>query len=40
MTGAMEEVCQKLGEPGAAQRAARIVLSLLYQSEERPLHVN
>lgn len=40
MTDAMDEVCQKLGEPGAAQRAARIVLSLLYQSEERPLHVN
>jgi len=29
----MGEVCQKLGEPGAAQRAARIVISLLHDAE-------
>ena len=30
MTEAMGEVCQKLGEPGAAQRAAQAVVSLLH----------
>lgn len=33
MTESMGEVCQKLGEPGAAQRAARIVTSLLREGE-------
>ena len=33
MTESMEEVRQKLGEPGAAQRAARIVISLLHEAE-------
>ena len=33
MTESMDEVRQKLGKPGAAQRAARIVISLLYQAE-------
>jgi lipid-A-disaccharide synthase len=33
MTEAMAEVCRSLGEPGAAQRAARIVCSLLDSSE-------
>jgi lipid-A-disaccharide synthase len=33
MTGAMAGVCQKLGEPGAARRAARIVCSLLDSAE-------
>jgi len=33
MTDSMGEVCQKLGEPGAAQRAARIVISLLREGE-------
>jgi len=33
MTDSMGEVRQKLGEPGAAQRAARIVLSLLREGE-------
>ena len=33
MTESMGEVRQKLGEPGAAQRAARIVTSLLHEAE-------
>jgi len=33
MTGAMAEVCRSLGEPGAVQRAARIVCSLLDEVE-------
>jgi lipid-A-disaccharide synthase len=33
MTESMGEVRQKLGEPGAAQRAARIVISLLHEAE-------
>ena len=33
MSDSMGEVRQKLGEPGAAQRAARIVTSLLYGAE-------
>jgi lipid-A-disaccharide synthase len=33
MTDSMGEVCQKLGEPGAAQRTARIVISLLREGE-------
>ena len=33
MSESMGEVCQKLGKPGAAQRAARIVTSLLYEAE-------
>ncbi len=33
MTESMEEVRQKLGEPGAAQRAARMVISLLHEAE-------
>jgi len=33
MTEAMAEVCRSLGEPGAAQRAARIVCSLLDSAE-------
>jgi lipid-A-disaccharide synthase len=33
MTEAMEGVRQKLGEPGAAERAARIVTSLLHGAE-------
>jgi lipid-A-disaccharide synthase len=40
MTDAMGEVCQKLGEPGAAQRAARIVISLLHESEAQRIHAN
>jgi lipid-A-disaccharide synthase len=40
MTDSMGEVCQKLGEPGAAQRAARIVISLLYESEVQHIHAN
>jgi lipid-A-disaccharide synthase len=33
MTESMGEVRQKLGEPGAAQRAAHIVVSLLQEAE-------
>ena len=33
MSESMGEVCQKLGKPGAAQRAARIVTSLLHEAE-------
>jgi lipid-A-disaccharide synthase len=33
MSESMGEVRQKLGEPGAAQRAARIVISLLHEAE-------
>ena len=33
MTESMAEVCQSLGEPGAAQRAAGIVTSLLHEGE-------
>jgi lipid-A-disaccharide synthase len=33
MAESMGEVRQKLGEPGAAQRAARIVISLLHEAE-------
>ncbi|HXX34348.1 MAG TPA: lipid-A-disaccharide synthase, partial [Thermodesulfobacteriota bacterium] len=33
MVESMEEVRQKLGEPGAAQRAAHIVVSLLREGE-------
>jgi lipid-A-disaccharide synthase len=33
MTESMGEVRQKLGEPGAVQRAARIVISLLHEAE-------
>jgi lipid-A-disaccharide synthase len=33
MTDSMGEVRQKLGEPGAAQRAAHIVVSLLREGE-------
>lgn len=33
MTEAMGEVRQKLGEPGAVQRAARLVISLLHETE-------
>jgi lipid-A-disaccharide synthase len=33
MTEAMGEVRQKLGEPGAAQRAAQIVVSLLHEQQ-------
>jgi lipid-A-disaccharide synthase len=33
MTESMGEVRQKLGEPGAAQRVARIVTSLLHEAE-------
>jgi lipid-A-disaccharide synthase len=33
MTECMDEVRQKLGEPGATQRAARIVTSLLHEAE-------
>jgi len=33
MSESMGEVCQKLGKPGAAQRAARIVISLLHEAE-------
>jgi lipid-A-disaccharide synthase len=40
MTDTMGEVRQKLGEPGAAQRAAHIVLSLLHESEAQPIHAN
>lgn len=40
MTESMAEVRKKLGLPGAAQRAAHIVLSLLYQSEDQPRHAN
>jgi len=40
MTDSMSEVRQKLGEPGAAQRAARIVISLLHESEAQPIHAN
>jgi len=29
----MDEVRQKLGEPGAAQRAAQIVVSLLHERQ-------
>jgi lipid-A-disaccharide synthase len=34
MTESMGEVRQKLGEPGAAQRTAHIVTSLLHEAEE------
>lgn len=40
MTDSMGEVRQKLGEPGAAQRVARIVISLLHESEAQPIHAN
>jgi lipid-A-disaccharide synthase len=33
MTESMDEVRQKLGEPGATQRAARIVLSLMHEQQ-------
>jgi lipid-A-disaccharide synthase len=33
MTESMGEVCQKLGEPGAAQRTAQIVVSLLHEQQ-------
>lgn len=33
ITESMGEVRQKLGEPGAAQRAAHIVISLLHEAE-------
>jgi len=33
MTEAITEVCKKLGEPGAAQRTAHIVRSMLYEAE-------
>jgi lipid-A-disaccharide synthase len=33
MTESMGEVCQRLGEPGAAQRTAQIVVSLLHQQQ-------
>jgi lipid-A-disaccharide synthase len=33
MTDSMARVCQSLGEPGAAQRAARIVTSMLRAAE-------
>jgi lipid-A-disaccharide synthase len=33
MTESMGEVCQKLGEPGAAQRTAKIVVSLLHEQQ-------
>jgi lipid-A-disaccharide synthase len=33
MTESMGEVRQKLGEPGAAQRAAQIVVSLLHEQQ-------
>ncbi|NWG04239.1 MAG: lipid-A-disaccharide synthase [Syntrophaceae bacterium] len=39
MTESMAEVRQKLGKPGAAQRAAQIVLSLLFPSEGSLIHV-
>jgi lipid-A-disaccharide synthase len=34
MTDSMREMRQKLGEPGAAQRAAQIVVSLLHEAED------
>lgn len=40
MTESMAEVRKKLGLPGAAQRVAHIVLSLIYQSEDQPRHAN
>jgi lipid-A-disaccharide synthase len=40
MIDAMGEVRQKLGEPGAAQRAARIVMSLLNESKSQLIHAN
>jgi lipid-A-disaccharide synthase len=33
MSESMGEVCQRLGEPGAAQRAAQIVLSLMHEEQ-------
>jgi lipid-A-disaccharide synthase len=40
MAESMDKVRQKLGEPGAAQRAASIVYSILHEAESSPIHAN
>ncbi len=40
MADSMDKVRQKLGEPGAAQRAASIVYSILHEAESSPIHAN
>jgi lipid-A-disaccharide synthase len=40
MTESMGEVRQKLGEPGATQRVARIVISLLHEAEASKINAN
>jgi len=40
MAEAMDEVRQKLGEPGAAQRAASIVYSILHEAESSKINAN
>ncbi len=40
MAESMDEVRQKLGEPGAAQRAAEIIVSILHESESSEINAN